>query len=160
MYFSRWEYCNGLPFPSPGDLSHPGIEPKSPVLQAESLLTCYEGTPKVKVKVAQSCLTLCHSMDYIVHGILQAKILEWVAFPFSRGSSQPRGRTQVSHIAGGFFTSFPEENGRERGSQRKWQKQRENKWASCSRMKPEGEEAEAITLSALMTESCLCLGFQ
>ena len=37
-------------------------------------------------------------MDYTVHGILQARILEWVAFPFSRGSSQPRDRTQVSHI--------------------------------------------------------------
>ena len=43
-------------------------------------------------------------MDYTVHGILQARILEWVAFPFSRGSSQPRDRTQLSHIAGGFFT--------------------------------------------------------
>ena len=41
-----------------------------------------------------------------VHGILQARILEWVAFPFSRGSSQPRDGTQVSHIAGGFFTSW------------------------------------------------------
>ena len=40
----------------------------------------------VKVKVAQLCLTLCDSMDYIVNGILQARILEWVAFPFSRGS--------------------------------------------------------------------------
>ena len=49
-----------------------------------------------KVKVAQSCPTLCHPMDCIVHGILQARILEWVAFPFSRGSSQPRDRTQVS----------------------------------------------------------------
>ena len=39
----------------------------------------------VKVKVAQSCPTLCDPMDYIVHGILQARILEWVAFPFSRG---------------------------------------------------------------------------
>ena len=41
-----------------------------------------------------------------VHGILQARILEWVAFPFSRGSSQPRDQTQVSHIAGRFFTSW------------------------------------------------------
>ena len=40
------------------------------------------------------------------HGILQARILEWVAFPFSRGSCQPRDQTQVSHIAGGFFTSW------------------------------------------------------
>ena len=43
---------------------------------------------------------------YIVHGILQARILEWVAIPFSRGSSQPRDQTQVSHTAGGFFTSW------------------------------------------------------
>ena len=43
-------------------------------------------------------------MDYTAHGILQARMLEWVAFPFSSGSSQPRDRTQVSCIAGGFFT--------------------------------------------------------
>ena len=59
----------------------------------------------VKVKVAQLCLTLCDPMDYTVHRILQARILEWVAIPCSRGSSQPRDRTQVSHIAGRFFTS-------------------------------------------------------
>ena len=45
-------------------------------------------------------------MDYTVHGILQARILEWVVIPFSRGSSQPRDQTQVSHIAGTFFTSW------------------------------------------------------
>ena len=45
-------------------------------------------------------------MDYAVRGILQSRILEWVAFPFSRGSSQTRNRTQVSCIAGGFFTSW------------------------------------------------------
>ena len=45
-------------------------------------------------------------MDYIVHGILQARILEWVAVPFSRGLSQPRDGTQVSCIAGRFFTSW------------------------------------------------------
>ena len=45
-------------------------------------------------------------MDYTVRGILQARILEGVAIPFSRGSSQPRDQTQVSHIAGGFFTSW------------------------------------------------------
>ena len=49
----------------------------------------------VKVKVAQSCPTFGDPMDYTVHGVLQAKILEWVAFPFSRESSQPRDRTQV-----------------------------------------------------------------
>ena len=55
------------------------------------------------VKVAQSCLTLCSPTDYTVHGILQARILEWVVFPFSRGSSQPRDPTQVSCIAGSRF---------------------------------------------------------
>ena len=59
----------------------------------------------VKVKVAQSCPTLCDPMDCIVPGILPARIMDWVAFPFSRGSSQPRDRTQVSRIAGRFFTS-------------------------------------------------------
>ena len=44
--------------------------------------------------------------DYTVHGILQAKILEWVAFSFSKGSSQPRDKTQVSHIAGRLFTTW------------------------------------------------------
>ena len=56
------------------------------------------------MKVAQLCLTLCKSMDYTVHGILQARILDWVAIPFSRGSSQPRDWTQVSRMAGRFFT--------------------------------------------------------
>ena len=59
----------------------------------------------MKVKVAQSCLTLCDPMDCTVYGTLQARILEWVAFPFSRESFQPRDQTQVSRIAGGFFTS-------------------------------------------------------
>ena len=49
------------------------------------------------MKVAQSCQTLCDPIEYTVHGILQARILEWVAIPFSRGSSQQRDRTQVSH---------------------------------------------------------------
>ena len=57
------------------------------------------------VKVAQSCLTLCKPMECTVPGILQARILEWVAFPFSRASSQPRDKTQVSCIAGRLFTS-------------------------------------------------------
>ena len=53
---------------------------------------------QVEVKVTQLCPTLCDPMDYTVHGILQARILEWVAFPLSRD------RTQVSRIAGRFFT--------------------------------------------------------
>ena len=66
---------------------------------------------EVKVKDTQSCLThcdpmkLCDPMDFTVHEILQARILEWVAFPFSRRSSQPKDRIQVFCIAGGFFTS-------------------------------------------------------
>ena len=59
----------------------------------------------VKGKIMQSCPTLGDPLDYTVHGILQARILEWAAFAFSRGSFQPRDRTQVSRIAGGFFTS-------------------------------------------------------
>ena len=60
------------------------------------------------VLVAQSCSTHCDPMDCSplgssVHGILQARILEWVAISFSRGSSQPRGQTQVSRIAGRCF---------------------------------------------------------
>ena len=59
--------------------------------------------------VVQSCSTLCGPVvctppDSSIHGILQARILEWVAILFSRGSSQPRDRTQVSLIAGRFFT--------------------------------------------------------
>ena len=50
-----------------------------------------------KVKVTHTCPTLCDPMDYIVHGILQARILEWVAILFSRGSSQPRDQTHLSH---------------------------------------------------------------
>ena len=66
---------------------------------------CTEVYEKVKVKIAQLCLTLCGPMDcslpgFSVHGILQAILLEWVAVPFFRGSSQPRNPTQVSFIAG------------------------------------------------------------
>ena len=53
---------------------------------------------------SQSCPTLWDPMDYTVYGILQARILEWVAVPFSRGSSQPRDGTHVSRIAGRRFT--------------------------------------------------------
>ena len=56
-----------------------------------------------EVKVTQLCLKLCDPVGYRVYGILQARILEWVACPSSRGSSQPRDWTQVSHIEGGFF---------------------------------------------------------
>ena len=61
----------------------------------------------VCVFVAQSCPTLCDPMDYVafsVHGILQVRILEWVAISFSRGSSWPRDSTWFSCIIGRFFT--------------------------------------------------------
>ena len=101
------------------DLSDPGIEPRSHALQADSLqpeppeklrllfiLHTYNCLPEVLV--TQSCSTLCNSMDYSppgcsVHGIFQARILEWVAISFSRGSSQPKGQTWVSFIAARFF---------------------------------------------------------
>jgi len=57
------------------------------------------------VEVAQSCLTLCDPRDCTVCEILQARILEWVVVPFSRGSSQPRDGIYVSCIAGRVFAS-------------------------------------------------------
>ena len=66
-----------------------------------SIVSCWS-----EMKITQSCPTVCDPMNYTVHGILQVRILEWVAFPFPRGSSQPRDRTQVSCIADGFFTSW------------------------------------------------------
>ena len=77
-----------------------------------STVYCYAIIPDksvclfVKMKVAQSRLTLCDPVDYTVHGILQARTLEWVALPFSRGSSQARDWTQVSCITGRFLTSW------------------------------------------------------
>ena len=60
--------------------------------------------------------TLCDPMDYTVHGILQAILLEWVAIPFSMGSSQPRDRIQVSCIAGGFLPAEPPEKPKNKGN--------------------------------------------
>ena len=70
---------------------------------------CLSLLSKRKVLIAQLCPTLCDPMDCSppgssVHGILQARILEWVAIPFSRGSSRPRDWTWISCIAGRFFT--------------------------------------------------------
>ena len=64
---------------------------------------------KKESEVTQSCPTLCHPMDCSlpgtsIHGILQARLLEWVAIAFSRGSSQPRDGTRVSYIVGRRFT--------------------------------------------------------
>ena len=60
-----------------------------------------------RVKATQSYPTLYEPMDYTVHGILQARLLEWIAAPFPwGGSSKPKGQIQVSCIAGRFFTSW------------------------------------------------------
>ena len=127
MGFSRQEYWSGLPFPSPEDLPNSGIEPGSPALQADTLLSKPIGASLVAQRVKQlpamreaprsliyfnlfapsigllacllhllqSCLTLCDFMNcnppgFSIHVIFQARILEWVAMPFSRGSSRPR----------------------------------------------------------------------
>ena len=60
------------------------------------------------MEVTQSCPAVCNLMDYPVHGILQARILEWVAFPFSRGSSQPRDRTQLSTLQADSLPAEPQ----------------------------------------------------
>ena len=130
MRFSRQEYWSGLPCPPAEDLYNLGTEPGSPVspeLQVDFLPLSHRGNDShyhlkslvyvnfllqilfrywCEVKGTQSCPILYNPMGYAVHGILQARILEWVAIPFSRQSSQLRDQTQVSRIAGGFFTSW------------------------------------------------------
>ena len=68
------------------------------------------GISELKVMWSESHSVVSDSlrptMDYTIREILQARILEWVVFPFSRGSSQLRDQTQVSYIAGGFFTNW------------------------------------------------------
>ena len=97
MGFSRQECWSGLPVPSPGDLPDPGIEPRSPSLQADVLTSEPPGNTQIylilyyyyTIIVPQSFLNLCDPMRYTVHGILQDRILEWVAVPFSRGLPNP-----------------------------------------------------------------------
>ena len=92
MGFSRQQSWSGLPFPSPGDLPNPGIEPTSPALQTDALPS--EPPRKSSLVIAaaakslQSCPTLCDPIDSSppgssVHGILQARTLEWVAISSS-----------------------------------------------------------------------------
>ena len=110
MGFPRQEYWSVLPCPPPGDLPNPGIEPTSlaaPVLQVDSLPLSYQ--KESESEVPQSYPTLCDPMDgslpgSTIHGIFQARILEWAAISFSRGSSQPRDQTRVSCIADRRFT--------------------------------------------------------
>ena len=111
----------------------------------------------VKVKVAQLCPTLCDPIDYAVCGILQARILEWVAFPFSRGSSQPRDWSQVSRIAGireqwihWGCLSFVVENPRLGLNCKSWGilTQRDQQFT---------KEAGEVTVTVVFCLSCLCL---
>ena len=104
--FSRWEYWSTLPFYSLGDLPDPETAPKtlmSPAL-AGWFSTTGATTNYNTVWVSESHSVMSNSLWS--HGILQARILEWVAVPFSSRSSQPRDWTQVSCIAGRFFTSW------------------------------------------------------
>ena len=134
MEFSRPECWSWYPFPSPGVLLNPGVEPRCPTLQADSLPAEPPGKPKntgvhslflqwifptqesnrgllhcrcilyqlsYQGSPTRSCLTLCNPIDCSllgssVHGLSQAKILEWVAIPFSRGPSQPKDQTLIS----------------------------------------------------------------
>ena len=87
------------------DCSPPGSSVHGDSPGENSEVDCHFLLQCMKVKVSHLYQTLYDLVDYAVHGILQARILEWVAFPFSRESFQPRDQTQVSHIAGGFSTS-------------------------------------------------------
>ena len=113
MEFPRQEYWSELPFPSPGDLPTKGSNSCLLHWQADSLPLSHAGktSNRVRAKSFQLCPTLCEPMDYSlpgssVHRILQARILEWVAISSSRGYSQPRSQTQISSIAGRFFTNW------------------------------------------------------
>jgi len=78
------------------------------ICMAESLRCSPETSKTLLISYSESHSVVSDSscpVDYTVYGILQARILEWVAFPFTRESSQPRDQTQVSCIAGRFFTS-------------------------------------------------------
>ena len=67
------------------------------------------------MKVAQLCPNLCHPMDYTVHGILQARILEWVVLPLSRGSCQQRDQIQVSSMQADSLPAEPPEKPKNTG---------------------------------------------
>ena len=101
MGFPGQEYWSGLPFPSPGDLPDLGIKPVSPALAGRFFTTVRAGSV-----VSSSCDPIdCSPPGSSVHGISQARILEWVAISFFRASSPPRDWTQVSCTAGRFFTT-------------------------------------------------------
>ena len=90
---------------------------------------------------------------FSVHGILQARILEWVAIPFSRGSSRPRNRTQVSHIVGRFFTTWATRQG-----QGRWRNMQIHEyWVACS---GSGDSEMPHTISLLANVDWVLTQFQ
>ena len=96
---------------SSGDLPNPGIKPRSPTLQADSLQSQSPGKPYIMHKWSHSVVSdslrphgLYSPPGSSIHRIFQARVLERVVISFSRGSSQPRDWTQVSRIAGRHFT--------------------------------------------------------
>ena len=86
--FFRQEYWSELLCSPPGDLPDPGITPAS--LMSPALAGEFFTTSAIWESESHSVRSDCDSMNYTVHGILQARILDWVPFPFSRGSFQPR----------------------------------------------------------------------
>ena len=108
----------GCHFLFPGTFLTQGLNTGLLHWQADSLLLSRLGSPEVKVKVlvAQWCPTRCNSMSCSlpgssVPGILQARILEWIVIPFSRGTSRIRDGTRVSYIAGRFLTLWTTREG-------------------------------------------------
>ena len=107
--FLRQEYWNGLPFPSPGHPPTPGTEPMFltfPTLAGSSLVPPGKDfkSESVSYSVTLSDPKDCSPPGSPGHGILQARLLEWIAIPFSREASRPRDLIQVSCIAGILFT--------------------------------------------------------
>ena len=111
MRFSRKEYCSGLPWPSPGDLPNPGIEPASlmsPALAGGSL-SLYWKWKWSRDRLFATPWT-CSPPGSSIHGIFQARKLEWVAIFFSRRSSRPRDWTQSPALQAYFLPSEPPGN--------------------------------------------------
>ena len=119
MGLPRQEYWSGLPCPPPGDLPNPGIELRSPALQADSLPAKPQGKPKYTgvgslsflqgifpTQESNRVLLHCRRILYQLSQKESPRILEWVAYPFSSGFSWPRSRSRVFCIAGRFFTNW------------------------------------------------------
>ena len=129
--FSREEYWSGVPGSPPRDLPNAGIESGSPALQVDFLPAKQPGKPYINTmattnqklaisesEVAQSCPTLCDRMDCnppssSIHGIFQARVLEWIAIFFPRGSSQQIHKIQKhKHTSRGYHQITREGNKR------------------------------------------------